>query len=97
MNYIDLSEILNGRGRWLQIKQSLFIVQKLGSRKWVITDAKEEPAHFACSQSQGYWDILLWIGIEAGTNNLNILPGLALHARNAEPEDSNHFATSSSQ
>ena len=60
-------------------------------------DTKQEPEHLACSQNQGRWDILLWIGIEAGTKNLDILPGLALQVRNAEPEESNHFARSSSQ
>ena len=61
----------------------------------MITDAKQEPEHFARSQSQSHWDILLWIGIEAGTNNLNILPDLALHASNAQPEESNHARSSS--
>ena len=41
--------------------------------------------------------IILWIGIEAGKNNLNILPGLALHAHNADPEKSKRFARGSSR
>ena len=69
----------------------------LEQNEYVIIDTKQEPEHFACSHSQGHWGILLWIGIEARTNNLNILPGLAIHARNAEPEESKHFAGSSSQ